>query len=205
MKNLIVLIFAIAGLLDFVPALSCYAKNNNPKNQYTWINVGLGTYNVSCRKENYSYNSLFTKGFTLSYQNSSHLFSFQVLNGSPVDMLDMFGSEPEISFLDVGILYGQCVRSSSAMLSISIGISKFHYVDCGELIKKTNPGSYPFGSWDTYEYDEIEYDGIGVPVVAQFFAIPSHFFAIGCCGFVNFNKFKSGPGLLFSIQFGELR
>lgn len=203
MKNKILIILAM-GLASLIYVSNSYAQSNKKSDRFAWVNLGVGQYAVSGSTDRSAtaftaYDGLLTFGITFSQQLNNHLFSVRILNSKELNII-FEPDDPQVSFLDMGLLYGRCLKTNNLMTSISVGIGMVRFVDRGKLV--STRGGFSLGG---NKYEKVVNKGIGIPLSGQIFIAAFDSFGIGLYAFANFNKYKSGSGFLLCLQFGRLR
>ncbi len=203
MKNKIFLI-VLMGLSSLIYVSDSNAQNNKKSDRFAWVNLGVGQYAVSGSTDRSAtaftaYDGLLTFGITFSQQLNNHLFSVRILNSKELNII-FEPDDPQVSFLDMGVLYGRCLKMNNLRASASVGIGMVRFVDRGKLV--STRGGFSLGG---NKYEKVVNKGIGIPLSGQIFIAAFDSFGIGLYAFANFNKYKSGSGFLLCLQFGRLR
>lgn len=192
------------GLSNLIYVPNSNAQNNKKSDRFAWVNLGVGQYAVSGSTDRSaaaftSYEGLATFGVTFSQQLNNHLFSARILNSWELAII-FEPDDPQVSFLDMGVLYGRSLKTDNFMTSVSVGIGMVRFVDRGKLL--STGGGFSLGG---NKYEKIVNKGFGIPVSGQFFITRFDNIGFGLYAFANFNKYKSGSGFLLCLQFGRLR
>jgi hypothetical protein len=160
---------------------------NNKNRDNFWFTLGLGGSNRGI-----------AMGLGGSYLTKKMIFSARIVGNQEIEI---FGSEPTPSVVDIALLAGYMSKLGRGYSSISTGISFVKVIEKGD--PKPGTGGGGFFSFPDY-YNEYS-QAFGVPFEIQVFATPFSFMGVGIYIFGNINSKKSFAGALFGLQFGRFK
>jgi len=153
----------------------------NSKPSSYWFSLGLGM-------SVFSNNAGISGGGSFSLDYEKYFITIRYIENIEFVIL---GPSSE-SVWDLGVLYGQCSKTSYGKVSIAGGIA---------IVGGFNRGEYIHGSgWFSSRYEKVGFTSIGIPVEAQLLWTPFPFFGVGINGFANINFEKSIAGALLCLQ-----
>jgi hypothetical protein len=183
LKIIIILVFQTITLGN-QPLVAQDTISTKIKDENFWLYAGKGSTSIS--------SDLSLGSIGVTYQNTKSIFSIRCTGNLGTD----WETSPQVSFLDLGALYGRIKKGHWVNVSFSTGVS---------YVKGVYRGEYLGGAGHTLSYKGVPYSTFGVPLECQFYITPFFFLGIGVNVFANLNPDKSYTGFLICVKIGKVR